>query len=257
MTFLSGLVLFIAAILGGGLNSVAGGGSFITFPSLIFSGVPPIQANATSTVALWPGSLASVGAYRKELAAQNRVLMLVLGGTSLVGGVLGAILLLRTPQATFVGLIPYLMLLATLLFAFSPLITARLRKREYPSQKSAISWRALTGISLIQLVIATYGGYFGGGIGIMILASLGLMGMENIHEMNGLKTVLQSSINGVAVITFIIAGAVFWLQAIVMVLGAIVGGFFGASLARRLDPRLVRGFVILVGTGMTIYFFLK
>src|SRR5215471_17805446 len=130
MTILSGLVLFVAAILGGALNSVAGGGSFITFPALFFSGVPPIQANATSTVALWPGSLASVSAYRKEIAKQNRLLMLVLVGISLIGGILGAVLLLRTPQATFVRLIPYLLLLATLLFAFSPLITARLRKRD-------------------------------------------------------------------------------------------------------------------------------
>ncbi len=225
MTFLSGLILFIAAVLGGALNSVAGGGSFITFPSLIFSGVPPIQANATSTVALWPGSLASVGAYRKEIAKQR--------------------------------LIPYLLLLATVLFAFSPLITARLRKQEATTKETHISWLRLAGISLLQLIIAIYGGYFGGGIGIMMLASLGIMGMENIHEMNGMKTVLQSCINGVAVITFIIAGAVFWLQAIVMILGAIVGGFSGASLARRLDQRIVRGFVILVGTAMTIYFFVK
>ncbi len=114
----------------------------------------------------------------------------------------------------------------------------------------------MTIIVFIQFIIAVYGGYFGGGIGIMILASLGVMGMENIHEMNGLKTVLQSSINGVAVITFIIAGAVFWLQAIVMIVGAIVGGYGSAFFARKLDTRLVRGFVIIVGVGMTIYFFL-
>ena len=257
MTFLTGLILFFAAVLGGALNSVAGGGSFITFPSLIFSGVPPIQANATSTVALWPGSLASVGAYRKEIAKQNRVLMLVLVGTSLIGGILGAVLLLRTSQSTFVRLIPYLLLLATVLFAFSPFITARLRKREPTTKETRISWIRLAGISLLQLIIAIYGGYFGGGIGIMMLASLGIMGMENIHEMNGMKTVLQSCINGVAVITFIIAGAVYWPEAIVMIVGAIVGGFSGASLARRLDQRIVRGFVILVGTVMTIYFFVK
>jgi uncharacterized membrane protein YfcA len=257
MTFLSGLILFIAAILGGALNSVAGGGSFFTFPSLIFAGVPPIQANATSTVALWPGSVASTSAYRKELANQNRLFVLLLGGISLIGGVLGAILLLRTPQATFVRLIPYLLLLATALFAFSPIITSLLRKRADKTQQTAFTWPALVGISLIQLVIAIYGGYFGGGIGIMILASLGLMGMENIHEMNALKTVLQASINGVAVITFIIAGAVVWLQAIVMVAGAIAGGFAGAYYARKLDPRLVRVFVILVGVALTIYFFVK
>ena len=257
MTLLSGLLLFIAAMLGGALNSVAGGGSFITFPALYFSGVPPIQANATSTVALWPGSLASVGAYRKEIAKQNRVLILLLVSISLVGGILGAVLLLHTSQSTFVKLIPYLLLFATVLFAISPFITARMRKREPATKETRISWIRLAGISVLQLIVAIYGGYFGGGIGIIMLASLGIMGMENIHEMNGLKTVLQSCINGVAVITFIIAGAVFWPEAIVMILGAIVGGFSGASIARKLDQRIVRGFVILVGTVMTIYFFVK
>jgi len=262
MTLLQALILFIAAMLGGTLNAVAGGGSFISFPALIFTGVPPIQANATSTVALWPGSVASVGAYRRELAALNRVVVLLLGITSLVGGVLGAILLLLTPQATFLGLVPYLLLLATLLFAFSPRITALLRKRNAAiviqsiDKKAPVSHRTLTVIVLIQFVIAVYGGYFGGGIGIMILASLGVMGMENIHEMNGLKTVLQTLINGVAVITFIIAGAVFWLQALVMIGGAILGGYGSAFFARKLDTQLVRGFVIIVGVGMTIYFFL-
>jgi uncharacterized membrane protein YfcA len=257
MTFLSGFVLFIAAMLGGALNSIAGGGSFITFPALFFSGVPPIQANATSTVALWPGSLASVSAYRREIAKQNRVVLLLLVSISLIGGILGAVLLLRTSQSTFVRLIPYLLLLATVLFAVSPFITTHLGKRAPLTKETHISWIRLLGISLLQLIIAIYGGYFGGGIGIMMLASLGIMGMENIHEMNGLKTVLQSCINGVAVITFIIAGAVYWPQAIVMILGAIVGGFSGASIARKLDQRIVRGFVILVGTVMTIYFFVK
>ena len=259
MTFLQALALFIAAMLGGALNSVAGGGSFITLPTLIFTGVPSKIANATSTVALWPGSVASVGAYRKELAKQNRVLLLVLGVTSLVGGLLGALLLLGTSQDTFVQLLPYLLLLATVLFAVSGPITTRLRARaaaRSSKQTNQVSWRSLTIIALFQLVIATYGGYFGGGIGILMLATLGFMGMENINEMNAVKTVLQSAINGVAVIAFIIAGAVVWLQAIVMIAGAIVGGFATASFARRLDPRIVRGFVILVGISMTIYFFL-
>lgn len=259
MTISQAIILFIAAIIGGTLNAVAGGGSFITFPSLIFSGIAPIQANATSTVALWPGSVASVGAYRKELGALNRVVVLLLGIISLVGGILGAILLLLTPQATFLGLVPYLLLLATLLFAFSPRITALLRKRgatQSIDKKASISRRTLTVITIIQFIIAIYGGYFGGGIGIMILASLGVMGMENINEMNGLKTVLQTSINGVAVITFIIARAVIWLPAIVMIAGAVVGGFGGAYVARKVDQRIIRGFVIVVGVSMTVYFFL-
>ena len=257
MTFLQILLLFFAAVLGGALNSVAGGGSFITFPSLIFAGTGAIKANATSTVALWPASLASATAYRKELALLNRLLLLVLVSISIVGGVLGAILLLRTAQSTFVLLIPYLLLLATLLFAISGPITSRLRKRAQATQKTQLSWLKLAGISLIQLVVATYGGYFGGGIGIMMLATLGLMGMENIHEMNAMKTVLQTSINGVAVVTFIVAGAVVWLQALIMILGGIAGGFAGAYYARKLDQRIVRGFVILVGLSMTVYFFVK
>lgn len=259
MTFLQGLALFIAAMLGGALNSVAGGGSFITLPTLIFTGVPSKIANATSTVALWPGSAASVGAYRKELVKQNRTLLLVLGITSLIGGLLGALLLLGTSQNTFVQLLPYLLLLATVLFAISGPITTRLRARaadRATTQTNQVSWRTLSIIALLQLIIAIYGGYFGGGIGILMLATLGFMGMENIHEMNAVKTVLQTIINGIAVIAFIIAGAVVWLQAIIMIAGAIVGGFTTASFARRLDPRIVRGFVILVGISMTIYFFL-
>ena len=291
MTFLQICVLFVAAILGGTLNSVAGGGSFITFPTLLFSGVLPINANATSTVALWPGSVASTSAYREELAKQERARLVVLGGTSLVGGVLGAILLLRTSQTTFVRLVPYLLLMATVLFAFSGPITNWLRRRNIQqsaeplnqewrqngpveqeietttgstfshtaveTNKTGISWFGLAGIAFLQLIIAIYGGYFGGGIGILMLATLGFMGIENIHEMNALKTLLTSFINGVAVITFIIAGAVVWLPAILMVAGAIIGGYGGAYFARQIEPRWVRYFVILVGVGLTIYFFLR
>src|SRR5947209_3076951 len=264
MTFLQIFLLFVAAILGGTLNSVAGGGSFITFPALLFTGILPINANATSTVALWPGSVASTGAYREELAKQDRTRLFVLGGTSLIGGVLGAVLLLRTSQTTFVRLVPYLLLVATLLFTFSAPIMDRVRKRKAEEtskveerKQARSSWLGLAGIALLQLVISVYGGYFGGGIGILMLATLSLMGMENIHEMNALKTLLTSFINGVAVITFIIAGAVVWVPAILMVVGAIIGGYGGAYFARQIDPRWVRIFVILVGVGMTIYFFLR
>jgi uncharacterized protein len=267
MTFFQASLLFIAAVLGGTLNSVAGGGSFITFPALIFTSVGAKIANATSTVALWPGAVASTGAYRRELATQNRQLLVVLGVTSLIGGLFGAFLLVDTPQSTFVRLIPYLLLVATLLFAFGAPITNRLRKRKpttdppTSSEKGAatatatLTWPVLTGISFSQLIIAIYGGYFGGGIGILMLATLGLMGMENIHEMNAMKTLLTGCINGVAVITFIIKGLILWPQAIVMLVGAIIGGYAGAYYARKIDPRWVRGFVILVGTIMTIYFF--
>ncbi len=255
MTFPQIALLFISAVVGGTLNAVAGGGSFLTFPSLLFAGVPAIQANATSTTALWPGSVASIGAYRREVAQQKRGFLILMVGTSLIGGIFGAILLLSTPAVVFEGLIPYLLLLATLLFAFSGPITARLRVGD--AGKAQLTPLRLIGISIAQLIIATYGGYFGGGIGILMLATLALMGMENIHVMNGLKTVLTTCINGIAMVAFIIARAVFWPQAILMIVGAIIGGYGGAYYARKIDPRLVRGFVIAVGVAMTIYFFVR
>ncbi len=254
MTALHAIALLAAAMLGGALNSVAGGGSFITFPTLLLTGVLPIQANATSTVALWPGSLSSAAAYRRELR-RERDLLGVLGAASLAGGLLGAILLLRTPQATFVRLVPWLLLVATLLFTFGGSLANRLRRRMGKEHGAAVT--GVAGVALLQLVIATYGGYFGGGIGILMLASLALLGMENIHAMNALKTLLAGLINGVAVITFILAGAVAWPQAVVMIVGGILGGYGGAFFARRVESRLVRRFVIVVGVAMTAYFFLR
>ncbi|GCE18601.1 sulfite exporter TauE/SafE family protein [Dictyobacter kobayashii] len=255
MSLLNVLLLFLVAVIGGTLNSVAGGGSFFTFPTLIFAGVPPIPANATSTVALWPGSVAGAGAYRRELKEIDRRLLIVLVITSLIGGVLGAILLLITPPSIFTTLLPYLLLIATLLFAFSGPVTRQLRLRRI--ERSALSVGQLVGISIAQFVIAIYGGYFGGGIGILMLATLALMGLENIHVMNGLKTLLATCINGVAVITFVVAGAVFWPEAIVMVVGAIIGGYGGAYYARKIDQKWIRLFVIVVGFAMTLYFFIK
>lgn len=251
------ILLFLVAVVGGTLNSVAGGGSFFTFPVLVFTGVPSIQANATSTVALWPGSIASVGAYRRELAQQDRTLIIVLITTSLVGGVLGALLLLHTPQSLFNFVLPYLLLIATLLFAFSGTLTKRLRARKPADGSIEILRPNYVGIAISQFLIATYGGYFGGGIGILMLATLAMMGMENIHVMNAFKTVLASCINGVAVVTFILAGAIYWPQAVLMIVGAIIGGYGGAYFARKLDQRWIRIFVIVVGLIMTTYFFIR
>ncbi len=248
-------LLFVAAVVAGALNSVAGGGSFLTFPSLVLSGVPPINANATNTVALWPGSAASVGAYRRELSKHERPFVFSMSAISLVGGVLGAVLLLRTPQETFARLIPYLLAVATLLFAASPAITRRLRAGAVPGRARSLS--SVLALSAFQLVVAVYGGYFGGGIGILMLAALGMMGLDNIHEMNALKTLLATCINGVAVLTFVLAGIVAWPQALLMLVGAIIGGYGCASFARRVDPLWVRRFVIAVGVGMSIYFFIR
>jgi hypothetical protein len=254
MTRSQGVVLFLAAVLGGTLNSVAGGGSFISFPTLLSTGVPGIQANVTNTVALWPGGVAAVGGYRGKFDTPLPTLLLLVT-TSLVGGLLGALLLLHTPQATFLALVPYLLLLATLLFWFGGAATTWLRARM--GTRHVPRWLATGGIILLQLVIASYGGFFGGGISILMLALLAVMGMENIHTMNALKALLAACINGVAVVAFIIAGAVLWPQALLMAAGAIVGGYGGASLARRIAPKLIRRFVIVVGLSVSAYFFVS
>jgi uncharacterized membrane protein YfcA len=255
VTVVQAIILFGAALLGGALNAVAGGGSFIGFPALLLTGVAPINANATNTVALWPGSVASIGAYRGALKAERAPLPLLLGA-SLLGGLLGAIVLLRTPQRTFLGLVPYLLLLATVLFAFGGLITQWVRAHARGGRR-APPWLARLGTGLLQFVIALYGGFFGGGIGILMLSMLTVMGMRNIHAMNALKAILTTAINGVAVVAFVVAGAVVWPQALVMVAGAIIGGYGGGAVARRIDQRLVRRFVIVVGCVMTAYFFIR
>ena len=252
MTISESLLLFMAALLGGALNSVAGGGSFIAFPALIFSGVGSKLANATTTVALWPGAIASAGAYRKEFDTE-RSLLLWLGGVSIVGGVLGAILFLHTPQPTFSRLIPYLLLAATLLFAFGGWAAERLRAR---ISRHRLPPSLVTGtVIVLQLPISIYGGFFGGGMSILMLATLGLTGMKSLHTMNALKAVLAACINGVAIVTFIIAREVAWPQALTMVAGAVAGGYGGAHFARKLDQRVIRRFVILVGCVMTLIFF--
>jgi uncharacterized protein len=246
-------ILFVAALVGGVMNAVAGGGSFLTFPTLIVTGVPPISANATNTVALWPGSLASVWAYRREVRRAPHTL--ALSSASLVGGALGSILLLHLPSATFARLIPYLLLLTTLLFAFNRPLAARFRVPR--NRVSEPSWHVLAGLTLAQLAIATYGGFFGAGIGFVMLAVFGLMGLDDMHMMNGLKTLLVSVTNGVAVVIFVVAHAVVWPQALLMLAGAIVGGYVGAAVGRQLDPRNVRRVVILTGCAMTLYFFAR
>jgi len=259
------LALFVAATVAGALNSVAGGGSFITFPTLILTGMLSKNANATNTVALWPGTLASIGAYRKELTAQRHVL-LSFSAISILGGLLGAILLLNTPPATFDKLIPFLLLFATLLFTFGGQIGRWIRMRFQGSSQDTVGSAAVKGspsrsriiiVAGFQFATAVYGGFFGGGIGIVMLALLSVLEIGTIHEMNALKVLLASCINGVAVIAFALAGIVVWPQALLMLTGAVLGGYAGAYYARQLDPLLVRRFVILVGFSMTLYFFLR
>jgi uncharacterized membrane protein YfcA len=251
LTISIAIFLFSAGVIGGALNSVAGGGSFVAFPALLFVGVPPIPANASNTVALWTGAAASGGAYRNKLNMARRVFIPLLIA-SFMGGILGAYLLIKTPAHTFMQVLPWLTLGATLLFAFGKKLAGKRVGIEHDASTSA-----LTGAALFQFAVAIYGGYFGGGMGIVMLAMLAALGMTDIHAMNALKSVMGFVINGVAVVTFVIAKAVYWPQAIVMTVGAIVGGYFGAHYAQRLPPLWIRYFVILVGTGMTVYFFVK
>jgi hypothetical protein len=244
-------LLFVAALLGGAMNAVAGGGSFIAFPTLLFTGVPAVPANATNTVALWTGLAFSGGAFRHHLKVERAVLV-TLSVISLIGGAIGAVLLLHTPARTFMRVLPWLMLAATLLFIFG-------RKLVVPreTQGGEVSVRAIAAAAFFQMLVAVYGGYFGGGMGIVILAMLTAFGMADMHEMNALKIVLSTATNGIAVVVFIVSRAVYWPQAMVMIAGAALGGYFGAHYSLRFSPEWVRWFVILVASGMTAYFFVR
>ncbi len=241
------VLLFFAAVVGGAMNSVAGGGSFVAFPALLFAGVAPVPANATNTIALWPGSVASVVAYRRELRFAREPLA-PLAAAALLGGLAGSVLLLRTSDHTFVLLIPWLLLFATLLFSFGGRVLGRLRGGAHAPLGVAVA---------AQLAISVYGGYFGGGMGIMMLAVLSLLGSTDIHKMNAVKALLTALVNGLAVVAFIVAGAVEWAPGLVMIAGGITGGYAGAAVARRVSPRIVRILVTAIAWGMTAYFFAR
>jgi hypothetical protein len=252
LTLAHAIFLFIAAMLAGALNAIAGGGSFIAFPALIFTGVPPIPANATNNVSAWTGLVASSSAYRDQLDVPRRVL-LPLSLVGVVGGTTGSLLLLKTPAHTFDRLLPWLMLGATLLFIFGKKLVGK-RSSSVGQQAST---RTLAVACFFLFCAAVYGGYFGGGLGIVLLALLTGLGMTDIHAMNALKALLSAMINGLALVMFAIARVIYWPQAGVMVAGALLGGYFGAHYGKRLRPATVRAFVIGVGTLMTVYFFRK
>jgi uncharacterized membrane protein YfcA len=246
------IFLFFAGALGGAINAVAGGGSFVAFPALLFTGVPPVPANATNTLALWVGTTASGGAYRKQLGIPRRV-MIPLIVTSVIGGVAGAFLLIKTPAQTFLKVLPWLLLGATLLFAFGKHLTGRISAGI--SRESSNG--AIVGASIFELCVAVYGGYFGGGLGIVNLAMLSALGMTDIHAMNKLKVILGAVINGVAAVAFVATGFILWPQAGVMTVGAILGGYSAAHYAQKLPQLWIRTFVIVIGAVMTVYFFVR
>ena len=250
MNLHTAIFLFFAGALGGAINAVAGGGSFVSFPALLFTGVPAIPANATNTLALWVGTTASGGAYREKLYITRRV-MIPLVITSVIGGLAGAFLLIKTPAQTFLRVLPWLLFGATLLFAFGKHLTGRISAGITHEASNA----AVMVASIYETIVAVYGGYFGGGVGIMNLAMLAALGMTDIHAMNKLKVMLGGVINGVATIAFIAARTIVWPQAIVMTAGSILGGYSSAHFSQKLPQVWVKAFVILVGTAMTIYFF--
>lgn len=248
------ILLLFAAAIAGTLNAVAGGGSFISFPALLFTRVPAVPANATNTVALWPGLAASAIAYLKRLNAPGRVL-LPLVATSVAGGWAGALLLLRTPQHTFLHLVPWLMLGGTLLFAFGNTIRGIAGRGTVVDDLRQISWRAIVVTSIAELLVAVYGGYFGAGIGFITLGMLAALGMRDILAMGAIRTLLAAAINAAAVVTFVVAGAVLWPQCLVMTAGALTGGWFGARYAQKADQQKMRYLVIGIGLLMSGYFF--
>ena len=242
------LLLSIAALAAGLINSVAGGGMFLTFPALVFTGVPSIIANASSTIALIPGVLASAGAYRHDFRKSENFPFVPLLVVSVAGGIVGALLLLYTPQSTFDSVIPWLLLVATLLIAFGPRIS--------PLLKRVIHIGPVT-VVVIQFFIAIYGGYFGGAIGILMLATWTVFGLTDIHVMNANRTLMGAAANSIAAVLFIVAHKVWWPQTLVMLAGTSIGGYFGARMVKKVNPLYVRGLVTVVSTAITIVFFLR
>lgn len=245
--------LFVAALIAGVINSVAGGGSLISFPALLAFGVPAVPANATNTAALWPGTLSSAFAYTRDTPLY-RDLILPLVIPSALGGLLGAFVLVTTPPEWFDLIVPFLVLFATLLFAFRDQFNRLFHLGGSEEHVSALGrvWGFL-----FQLFVATYGGYFGAGIGILMLGSLSVMGLRDIHRMNALKTLLGTLINVIAFVFFALKGIVVWHLALWMTIGAIIGGYAGARTAKRVDQRYIRAFVIVVGLVVSVWLFAR
>lgn len=240
------IVPAIAAFAAGAMNSVAGGGSFLSFPALLFAGVPAISANATNNAAMWVGTIGSARGYHEEISA-HRALLLPVVCASIVGSLIGACLLLVTPQALFERMIPWLLLFATVVFAASP----RLTRRASAAPRHA-PWQVA-----VQFAVAVYGGYFGAGMGILMLAVLAFSGLPSFNAQNAIKNVLAVSINGVALVPFVVARVVDWRFAVPMAAIALIGGYFGARFFRRVPQRFSRALVVAIGSAMTIVFFVR
>lgn len=262
MTLPSEVVLFLAAAVAGAMNAFAGGGSLVAFPALVWAGLPPTIANATNTVAIFPGSLVTMIPFRREIASATTWLRRLLPW-SIVGGVAGSILLLSTPERVFARLVPGLILFATATFALQEAFgrggAAAIRADGAPGPAGAGDGPVDPGerpggvvAALLQLAISVYGGYFGAGIGILMLAALGHLGLRDLRRRMAVRTCLATCINGVAAVCFVLGGAVDWRSAGIMAAGQVLGGFGGGSVARAVPRAWARRAVILIGTGMAV-----
>jgi len=252
--FHHGAWLVTASFLAGILNAVAGGGSFLSFPALLGMGVLPISANATNTVALWPGQFTSIAAYHEDLGVNLRLLIPVCI-SALLGGLGGAIVLLGTGQGTFLRLVPWLLLAASLLFAASGPIARSIARRRVQSMDDARPHYVPLCAGLV--LVCFYIGYFGAGAGFLIMAMLAVFGIQSIREVNALKVVATTIANGIAVVTFIVERQIVWHFCLLMMVTGALGGYLGARYSRRLSARIMRTFVVVIGLGMAAYFFLR
>jgi uncharacterized protein len=242
------LILIAAAFSAGLVNSVAGGGQLLAFPAMVFSGVPSVVANASSTVALFPGLFAASLAYRGHFKHLEGIPFRKALIASIAGGFVGAMLLLLTPQATFDVVVPWLLLFASVVFIFGRSISMMF------SRKLHIG---VPGLMTLQFCLAVYGGYFGGGMGIVLLGVWTLLGHTDIHALNAYKTLLAGALNGAAVVLFILTGTVAWHGTLVMLVGSVIGGYFGAHTARRMNPAHVRNVISVISVVVTIAFFAR
>jgi uncharacterized membrane protein YfcA len=245
-----------ASFIAGVLNAAAGGGSFFSFPALLAVGVPPVNANATNTVALWPGQIASILAFRSQLSTV-RPMVVPVAIASAIGGVAGAVALLNTRQGTFLKIVPWLLLFATLLFAVSEPAMRQLRRMrsgggaELPVAALRISPALFIGLTMVCFYI----GYFGAGSGFLIITLFSFTGLKGLTPINTLKVICTSVSNGIAVITFIVAGAVYWSKVPYMLLAALAGGYLGAAYSQRMNPALLKGLIIASGLALSLYYF--
>jgi uncharacterized membrane protein YfcA len=245
----------VAIFLAGVLNAVAGGGSFLSFPAMLSMGILPVQANATSAVAIWPGQLTSVAAYRDDLR-KNLRLALPMGVAGLIGGTVGALVLLSTPQMTFLHLVPWLLLISSSIFALTGPVSRWLARRKGNLAIAHHPPRRLP-VFLATMSVCFYVGYFGAGAGFLLITVLSLFGYEDLHEINALKVVSTTLANGIAVVIFAVSGMVAWPFCLWAMLVCAIGGYTSARLARRIPQPLLRGLVVAIGLGMAAWFFWK